>query len=95
MTYDYLTRTVHMPEKYFRKDRHVRLSKMENTIFYTMWLSKRGIGRLSDIYKRVYGDTNLTDQEKNNIARTVWRMRKKGLEIKPIYKYGYQLIEKD
>lgn len=95
MTYDYLNRMVHIPEKYFRKNRHVRLSKMENTIFCAMWFSKLGIGRLSEIYKRVYGSTELTDQEKNNIARTVWRMRKKGLKIKTLYKYGYQLVEKD
>lgn len=91
MEYNFLEREVYMPEKYFRKDRHVKLSKTENIFFATLWFSKDNRASSRELYNRVYGykDINL-----GLLRKIGQRLRKKGIKVLSVYKYGYRLKEK-
>lgn len=91
MDYNFKRREVYMPEKHFRKDRYIELTPNENIVFSLLWISKDTSRSYEELAKSLYGTDNPTNYDKNNIRRIVCRLRKKGIEIQPISKYGYKL----
>lgn len=91
MEYNFTRREVYMPEKHFRKDRYIELTPNENKIFSLLWLKKDGSATYREICKVVYGDENITEYDRINIRRLIHRIRKKGIHIVSLYKYGYKL----
>lgn len=88
MEYNYLTREVHMPEKHFKKDRHVKLGKVENMFFAVLWFSRENKANYKQIYERVYGCGGPDKTRLRHIARLI---RNKKIPIESVYKYGYRL----
>lgn len=92
MEYNFLEREVYMPKKYFRKDRRVKLGKHQNIFFATLWFSREHKAKYKEIFKRVYGYKDFDNKQLRNIATL---LRRKGIDIQPVYKYGYKLNNKN
>lgn len=88
--YNFLKREVYIPKKYFIKDRHVKLGRTENIFFAVLWFSKEHKATYKELFKRVYGYPIL---DKKILRCMGNQLRQKGIKIKCIYKYGYQLEE--
>lgn len=91
MEYNFLKREVYMPEKYFKKDRHVKLGKTENTFFAVLWFSKDNLASYEQLFEKTY---ELRDFDVKLLRGMANKLRKKGIKIVPFYKLGYQLKEK-
>lgn len=91
MEYNYNRREVYIPEKYFRKDRLIQLTQRENEIFSLLYLKKDKCATYSEICKALYGYNDISKYDKNSISTIISRMRKKGIDIVPLYGYGYKL----
>ena len=88
MKYNFLKREVYMPEKYFRKNRHVKLGKIENRFFAVLWFSRGHKARYNQIFERAYGYDKI---EKPLLRSIAVKLRRKGIKIQHIYNYGYKL----
>ena len=93
MDYNFTRREVYMPEKHFRKDRHIELTPNENIVFSLLWINKDSSRSYEELAKSLYGIEKPTKYEKNNIRRIIYGLRKKGINIQPLSKYGYKLKE--
>lgn len=91
MNYIVERREVYMPEKYFKKDKHVQLTQKENAFFKLLWNNKGNSASYKELCYAIYGYEDMTEQDKDNIREIAHRIKKKGVVVKSISGYGYKL----
>jgi DNA-binding response OmpR family regulator len=91
MEYNYERREIYIPGKRLRTQRHITLTQKENVVFSLLWINKKGSKTFEELSKVLYGTSQPTNYDKNNIRRIVHRLKQKGIKIESMYGYGYKL----
>ena len=89
MDFNYARREIYITKS--NRTKTIRLTEKENIVFSLMWINKNKCRSNYELSNALYSTEEVTDYEKNNIRRIVWRMRHKGIPIESMYGYGYKL----
>ena len=91
MEIDLDRRELYMPKKHLKKDRCIDLTPHECSLLKIMLSNKGKVASYEDIGKEVYGNDSINEFDRANIRMLVHRLKKKGVNILTLSKFGYKL----